>query len=410
MYQSKKLKLFNDPIYGFISISDKIIDRLVEHPSVQRLRRISQTGLTSLVYNGATHSRFNHAIGCIHLMNISLNTLRRKGIEITDQEEQAAKIAILLHDIGHGPYSHALELSLVNIAHEQVSLSIMNFLNQEFDGQISMAIQMFKGNYGRKFFYQLISSQIDLDRLDYLSRDSFYTGIKEGKINSERLIYMMNVSNNELVIEEKGTHSIEKFLFTRRLMYWQVYLHKTSLAAELMLVHLIKRVKFILKKDTSFYCPEPLKRFLVREINELKGEDLNQFLQLDDYDVIASIKKWQFAKDSIISFLSQSLINRRIFKVETKYDKEKSWEEIKYNLSAKISKEDYLSYLCYQGSIKASTYSTDFQPIMMLGKDGLTFPYKQDFFSSQSSLGEKQETKHYFCCPKEWQLNSFLEQ
>ena len=244
MKLNNKLKILNDPIYGFITIPNELIFDVIQHPYFQRLRRISQMGLTYLVYPGAHHTRFHHALGCMYLMNEAVNVLRFKNIDISEDESTALLIAILLHDIGHGPFSHAMENSIVDgITHEEISLKFMNSLNKEFDGKLSLAIEIFKGDYHRCFFYQLISSQLDMDRADYLKRDSFYTGVAEGNVNSERIITMLNVVNDELVIEEKGVYSVEKFLLARRLMYWQVYLHKTSLVAESLLVRVLKRAK-----------------------------------------------------------------------------------------------------------------------------------------------------------------------
>ena len=244
MSEINKLKIFNDPIYGFITIPNALIYDLIQHPFFQRLRRISQMGLSYLVYPGANHTRFHHGLGCMHIMQKAVDTLRFKGVSITIEEENALYIAILLHDIGHGPFSHAMEKSIVeDVHHEEISLLFMNKLNLEFEGQLSLAIQVFKGDYHRKFMLQLISSQLDMDRMDYLKRDSYYSGVAEGNVNSERLIQMMNVVDDVLVIEEKGIYSVEKFLMSRRLMYWQAYLHKTSLVAELILTKVLKRAK-----------------------------------------------------------------------------------------------------------------------------------------------------------------------
>ncbi|MBP6374174.1 MAG: HD domain-containing protein, partial [Flavobacterium sp.] len=305
-----KLKLFNDPIYGFISVPSPLLFDLIQHPYFQRLRRISQMGLSYLVYPGAHHTRFHHAIGCLHLMQKAVEVLRFKGVTISKDEENALYIAILLHDIGHGPFSHALEHSIVEeVNHEAISLLFMERLNGLFDGQLSLAIQIFKGNYPRKFMLQLISSQLDMDRMDYLNRDSFYSGVAEGTINSDRLIQMMHVIDDVLVLEEKGIYSIEKFLMARRLMYWQAYLHKTSLVAELMLMNALKRAKALLQKGISVEASKPLLYFMQHSVSRETFADavLDQFAQLDDYDIISAIKAWQFHDDFILSNLSKMI-------------------------------------------------------------------------------------------------------
>ena len=293
MQASNKLKIFNDPIYGFITIPNSVIFDLIEHKYFQRLRRISQMGLSYLVYPGAHHTRFHHAIGCMHLMQKAVNVLRFKGIEISEAEENALYIAILLHDIGHGPFSHAMEHSIVNgVSHEEISLLFMEELNAEFNQSLTLAISIFKREYHRNFMCELISSQLDIDRADYLKRDSFYTGVSEGNINSERLITMLNVKDDNLVIEHKGIYSVEKFLVARRLMYWQVYLHKTSLVAEQLIIRVLKRAKELSKNGEILEASKPLSYFLQNEIglNEFNKESLELFAQLDDYDIISAMK------------------------------------------------------------------------------------------------------------------------
>ncbi|WP_309609155.1 HD domain-containing protein, partial [Flavobacterium sp.] len=287
MNDTNKLKIFNDPIYGFITIPNALIYDLIQHPYFQRLRRISQMGLSSLVYPGANHTRFHHALGCLHIMQKAIQVLRFKNTEISTDEENALYIAILLHDIGHGPFSHAMEHSIVeDVHHEEISLLFMHKLNVEFNGQLTLAIQIFKEEYHRKFMLQLVSSQLDMDRMDYLKRDSFYSGVEEGKINSDRLIQMMNVVDDVLVIEEKGIFSVEKFLMARRLMYWQVYLHKTSLVAELTLTNTLKRAKELFQKGISVNCSDNLQFFIQNKINLIDFTDiiLDKFAQLDDTD------------------------------------------------------------------------------------------------------------------------------
>ena len=319
MNTSNKLKIFNDPIYGFITIPNPLIFDLIAHPYFQRLRRITQMGLSYLVYPGAHHTRFHHALGCLHLMQKAVRILSFKGVSISKDEENALYIAILLHDIGHGPFSHAMEHSIVHdIDHESISLRFMEQLNREFKGQLSLAITMFKGDYSRKFFGQLISSQLDMDRSDYLKRDSFYTGVSEGNINSERLISMMNVVDDQLVIEKKGIFSIEKFLTARRLMYWQVYLHKTSLVAEQMIINVLKRAKILAQQSVELNVSSSFDFFLKETIDKTNFDShvLNQFSKLDDYDIVAALKSWQNHPDAVLSNLSIRLLERKLFKIK----------------------------------------------------------------------------------------------
>jgi HD superfamily phosphohydrolase len=310
---TNKLKILNDPIYGFITIPNALIFDLVEHPYFQRLRRISQLGLTYLVYPGAYHTRFHHALGAMHLMQKAVQTLRQKGHNITAPEEEAVYIAILLHDIGHGPFSHALENSIIpGISHEQLSLDFMQRLNQEFEGKLSLALQIFKNQYPKKFLHQLISSQLDMDRLDYLRRDCFYTGVSEGRVNTERLISMLNVADDNIVVEAKGIYSVEKFLVARRLMYWQVYLHKTVLSAEYLLIQVLKRAKAV--RHLNLAMPSVLKPFVELELTANKL--LEAYAQLDDYDLMAAFKEWQNAPDAVLSQLCQRILNRELLGVQ----------------------------------------------------------------------------------------------
>ena len=313
MSQINKLKIFNDPIYGFITIPNELIYDLIQHSYFQRLRRISQMGLSYLVYPGANHTRFHHALGCMHIMQKAVESLRFKGVVISPEEENALYIAILLHDIGHGPFSHAMESSIVeDVHHEAISLLFMQQLNKEFDGKLSLAIQVFKGEYHRKFMLQLISSQLDMDRMDYLKRDSFYSGVSEGNVNSERIIQMMNVVDDVLVIEEKGIYSVEKFLMSRRLMYWQVYLHKTSLVAESILTKILKRAKELTLKGEELTASSPLSFFMHNKVTmeTFDADTLNLFSKLDDFDIISALKSWQDHPDFILSSLSKMIINR----------------------------------------------------------------------------------------------------
>ena len=316
-----KRKVFNDPVYGFIRIPYDLIFDIIEHPYFQRLRRIKQLGLTDYVYPGANHTRFHHALGAFHLMQKALFTLKQKGIEISEEEEKAALIAILLHDIGHAPFSHTLEHDILNnVAHENVSLLFMQKLNTHFKGKLDLAIKIFKNQYNRKFFYQLISGQVDVDRLDYLARDSFFTGVSEGVVNYDRIIDMMDVKNDELVIEKKGIYSIEKFLISRRIMYWQVYLHKTVICAEEMLIQILKRAKELVRNNIEISVSEPLKYFLENDISKANFEKedlpLKNYALLDDTDIFAAVKSWITHSDRVLSFLCKSLIERKLFKIK----------------------------------------------------------------------------------------------
>ncbi len=407
MSHTNKLKIFNDPIYGFITLPNELIFDLVAHPYFQRLRRISQMGLSYLVYPGAHHTRFHHALGCLHLMQKTVGVLRFKRIVISEEEEQALYIAILLHDIGHGPFSHAMERSIVqNVSHESISLLFMDKLNEVFDGALSLAIQIFKGEYHRKFMLQLISSQLDMDRMDYLKRDSFFTGVAEGNINSDRLIQMMTVVNDVLVIEEKGIYSVEKFLMARRLMYWQAYLHKTSLVAELMLMKLLKRARELQQKGFEIPASKPLAFFMNNTIgaDTFDSNTLNLFAQLDDSDIISAVKSWQDHDDFILSALSKRIINRELFKVRLASEKFSS-EEIEELIDTfvqenKVSREE-AKYFIFKGKIKNQAYSRDVEPIHILKKDGSI----EDVIGASDQLNlkalSKPVTKYYICYPKQ---------
>jgi hypothetical protein len=380
---------------------------LIQHPYFQRLRRISQMGLSYLVYPGAHHTRFHHAIGCLHLMQKAVEVLRFKGVTISKDEENALYIAILLHDIGHGPFSHALEHSIVEeVNHEAISLLFMERLNGLFDGQLSLAIQIFKGNYPRKFMLQLISSQLDMDRMDYLNRDSFYSGVAEGTINSDRLIQMMHVVDDVLVLEEKGIYSIEKFLMARRLMYWQAYLHKTSLVAELMLMNTLKRAKALMQKGISVEASKPLLYFMQHSVSRETFADavLDQFAQLDDYDIISAIKAWQFHDDFILSNLSKMIINRDLLKVKLSADKfpNESLTALteRYSTMYNLSAEE-CSYFIFKGKIKNQAYNNATEPIRILKKDKTI----EDVIEVSDQLNlkalAKPVTKYYLCFPKQ---------
>lgn len=326
-----KRKIFNDPVHGFITIPHELIFDIIEHPYFQRLRRIKQLGLSDYVYPGAIHTRFHHALGAFHLMRKALSILKIKGHKITEQEELAASIAILLHDIGHGPFSHTLENVLTDkVHHESISKIYMGQLNREFDGQLDMAIEIFEGRYKKKFLHQLVSSQLDVDRLDYLTRDSFFTGVSEGAIAYERIIEMMNVHKDELVIEQKGIYSIENFIIARRLMYWQVYLHKTVLCVELMVTKAVERARMLLAAGEKLEASPALSYFLNQNISlddfKKKPGALDQYSNLDDVDLFAAFKYWRYSEDKVLSLLCEAILNRRLFKIEIsneKFSKEK---------------------------------------------------------------------------------------
>ena len=407
MATRNKLKIFNDPIYGFITIPNALIFDLIEHRYFQRLRRISQMGLSYLVFPGAHHTRFHHALGSMHLMRKAIQVLRFKGVEISEDEEDALSIAILLHDIGHGPFSHALEHSLVNgIDHEDISLLFMEAMNKEFNGRLSLAINIFKGEYHRQFMYQLISGQLDMDRADYLKRDSFYTGVAEGNINSERLITMFNVVDDKLVIEEKGIYSVEKFLTSRRLMYWQVYLHKTSLVAEQLMIRALQRAKFLVSSDIEVQANKALSYFLNQTIGKKEFGDnvLRIFAQLDDFDIISALKEWQYHDDFVLSNLSDMIINRDLLKIKIK-DKNfkndlllKQRDKLisKYNIS-----EEEANYFVFTGEITNHAYEHRKQGINVLFKNGEIAEITEATDHLNLKVLSKPVTKYYICYPKQ---------
>jgi len=386
-------KIINDPVYGFITIDDELILKIIAHPYYQRLRRIHQMAMALLVYPGAVHTRLHHSLGAYHLMRNALHELKNKGVEITQAEEQGAKIAILLHDIGHGPFSHALEnVLLEKMHHEAISLMLMKELNKQFDGQLQMALDIFTNEYPKKFLHQLVSGQLDVDRMDYLTRDSFFSGVSEGVIGYDRILKMLTVHNGELMVEEKGIYSIEKFLVSRRLMYWQVYLHKTVVCAEQMLVRIIKRAKQI-KAQTQM----PLNQFVNEPVSSVS---LEKFCTLDDYDVMAAIKGWCNHEDKILSFLSKSILNRELLKVkyyaepiEEKWLEEKTIEAMqKMNISAEEA-----SWLVFTGTASGSTYNFEDERINILFKDGSVKDISEvDDPLIGKNLGGKIQ-KYYFC-------------
>jgi len=368
-------KIINDPVYGFITLDDPLIYDIISHPWYQRLRRIKQLALSHLVYPGAVHSRLHHSLGAYHLMTQALFELKAKGVEITVAEEQAAKIAILLHDIGHGPFSHALEKIVIqSLDHEALSLLIMEKLNQEKNGQLEMAISIFKGIYPKKFLHQLISGQLDVDRMDYLARDSFFTGVSEGTIGYDRILKMLTVHNGELMVEEKGIYSIEEFLVSRRLMYWQVYLHKTVLCTEMTLVRILERARWLQEHgDKQVVLHDTLSLFLFNQLEGHLKNHLDLFCQLDDTDVISAIKAWSKHNDHVLAILCLSVLNRRLFKLRLQAEpiaKEvytRKLEEICSQLA--ISKED-ASFLVFTGEAENSLYNPYDERINIIFRDG----------------------------------------
>ncbi|MGB0403556.1 MAG: HD domain-containing protein [Salibacteraceae bacterium] len=406
-YNSKR-KILNDPIYGFITIQYEIIYDLIEHPYFQRLRRISQLGLTNLVYSGANHTRFQHALGAMHLMSKAIDVIRQKGQEITEDEAMGVTIAILLHDIGHGPFSHTLEHTIVQgVSHEAISLIFMDKLNQEFEGRLDTAIQIFKNEHPKKFLNQLVSSQLDVDRLDYLRRDSFFTGVSEGVIGVDRIIKMMNVFDGNLVIEAKGIYSIEKFLVARRLMYWQVYLHKTVLSAETMLMGILNRARELALEGNDLFCSDSLRKFLFGKFHRAdfnRDDDLiTAFSQLDDYDVLSAIKQWTNHADPVLSKLSLKLVNRELLKIkiqDSEFDPDLIGSKLSEVAIENSISENDAKYFVYAKSIDNRAYAIDKFGINLLYKDGAI----KDIASAAdllniSALAEP-VTKYFFCYPK----------
>ena len=404
----QKGKILNDPIHGFISVKDPIDFEVIEHPYFQRLRRISQLGLTYLVYPGAHHTRFHHALGAYHLIKKTIRNLREKGVEISLEEENGASRAILLHDIGHGPFSHALEHSIVpDISHEAISLKLMEFFNKKYPGEFDLAIQIFKKQYHRAFLNDLISSQLDVDRLDYLKRDSFYSGVSEGVINSDRLISMLSVVDNELVVEQKAIYSVEKFILARRLMYWQVYLHKTVLSAEIILEKILKRAKFLFSEGHDLFATQNLKFFLSKniKISDFDNRDiLNTFCSLDEYDIMSGIKEWMNHSDFILSELCKRLINRNLLKLKFDDAYRDNWSDYiaekrlhvktMYNLS-----DEEVEYFVFEGNISQSIYNPDKEIIRIYLKNGDIEPFGRTTKNINMGLLTGINSKKFICYP-----------
>lgn len=403
---TNKFKIINDPVHGFIKIPHEILFDVIEHPYFQRLRRISQTGLLNLIFPGATHTRFHHALGAMHLMFTALETLRLKGTEISKEEEKSAMLAILLHDIGHGPFSHALENMLMDDwHHEKLSLLLMNRMNVEFEGALTMAIEMFQGKYHRKFFNQLISSQLDVDRLDYLKRDSFYTGVSEGNINTQRIISMMNVSEDELVIDAKGIYSIENYLTARMFMYWQVYYHKTSALAEHLLVKILARAKTLVAEGWDLPASDNLKYFLHRnQFEKATSEDIQRFTELDDNDVVQAMKFWTGSEDKILSYLCKSVIERNLLKTKISskpFDNEFVKEKIQQT-NAVFGIENGAE-LVDEISRSLLPYNSEKQPIYLLLKNGKKITLENSENQILSTFINQLNTKYILSFPREVQ-------
>lgn len=402
-----KKKIFNDPVYGFINIPNDLVFDIIEHTYFQRLRRINQLGLSNFVYPGAFHTRFHHAIGATYLMQKTLDTLRSKGVMIFEAEYEAALVAILLHDIGHGPFSHTLEFSLFQeVHHEQISLWMFDKLNKEFGGRLELAKQIFTGKYHRKFLTQLVSSQLDVDRLDYLKRDSFFTGVQEGTIGAERIIKMLNVHNDQLVVEEKGIYSIENFLSARRLMYWQVYLHKTSVAAESMLISLIRRAKNLTQKGKKVPATPAFSIFLERDITKKEFEEdkdlLDIFALLDDMDIWGSIKMWQSHEDVVLSKLSNNLLQRKLFKIVLSNEKfpVEVFDQILDQLEAEGYSKSQARYFMDKGSISNAAYVAKGGSINIMMKSGQLVDVAQASDLPNIKVMSKIVKKYYLCYPK----------
>ncbi len=403
--QPSKVTIINDPIYGFITIPNGIVFDLIQHRYFQRLRRISQMGLSYLVYPGAHHTRFHHAIGCLGVMQKALKVLEDKGVSISQEESEGVLIAILLHDIGHGPFSHAMEHSIVEgVSHEHISLLFMEALNKEFNGSLTLAIDIFKGSYHRSFLNELVSGQLDMDRTDYLKRDSFYTGMAEGNINTERIVAMLNVIDDHLVVEEKGVYTVEKFLVARRLMYWQVYLHKTGIVAEQLITRVLKRAKELAHSGEALSSSSALQFFLKNKIDtETITSSLELFALLDDYDIISAMKEWCKHPDFVLSELSKCIINRDLLKVKIR---KKAFAKAKIDQHISSLVEEYnisvheASYFVFTGQISNQAYNYKKGGINILLENGKIVDVVKA--SDQLSLKSltKEVVKNYLCYPK----------
>jgi HD superfamily phosphohydrolase len=406
--RNNKKKIINDPIYGFISIPDEFIFDVIEHPYMQRLRRISQLGLSHLVYPGAVHTRFQHVVGAMHLMGKAINVLKNKGCEISDDEKRAVLLAILLHDIGHGPFSHALEFDIVkSVTHEDISAYFIQSLEQSFGSDLNLALKIFEDKHEKPFLHQLVSSQLDMDRLDYLNRDSFFSGVSEGIIGSDRLIEMLAVHKGQLVLEEKGIYSVEKFIVARRLMYWQVYLHKTVVAAEYMLIYALRRAKWLARKGVDVFSSPALSFFLNKDLSKQEFENdksvLENFAALDDYDILQSLKVWSNHKDATLKFLSSSIVNRKLFKIEIAKEpfSDKTIASVKNKLlSTGTYNEMDLSFLVFSDKLVNKAYNQKFQNINLLMKTGEIVDLSEASDNLNISALARPVEKYFLCYPR----------
>ncbi|MBN1117912.1 MAG: HD domain-containing protein [Bacteroidales bacterium] len=410
MKSINKKKIINDPVHGFIKIPSDLIYDLIEHPVFQRLRRIKQLGLTFYVYPGATHTRFQHTIGAVHLMEQAISHLKLKNIDISPEEEEAVLIAILLHDIGHGPFSHAMENSLIRgISHETLSKYLMSGLNKEFNGKLDLAIQIFNNQYPKKFLHQLVSSQLDMDRMDYLKRDSFFTGVVEGNIGTDRIIKMLDVNNDQLAIEAKGIYSIEKFLLARRLMYWQVYYHKAVISSEILLVKILNRIRYLEERGKKVYCTPTLEYFVQNTVNKEflernTSEVLNKFIRLDDTDIFVSAKQWIDHPDNVLRILADGIVNRKLPRVEIskkKFEKERI-DHIHQNICKlkNIGAKD-AEFLLSEQSLSNSAYSLIDNNINIVFNDGTMKDIAEVSDVLNISNMNQPSKKYVLCYPKD---------
>jgi HD superfamily phosphohydrolase len=408
-----KRKIINDPVHGFISVPGDFIYDLIQNPFFQRLRYIRQLGLTDNVFPGASHTRFLHSLGALHLIGQAVSTLKSKGVDITVREEEALQAAILLHDIGHGPFSHALEsLITEGVNHEELSLFVMNILNRNLKGRLSLAIEMFRGTYDRHFFHDLISSQIDMDRLDYLLRDSFYTGVIEGSVGADRIIKMLNVSDNRLVVDEKGIYSVEKFLIARRLMYWQVYMHKTVVSAEKLLVAIVRRARELVSSGVALQSAGPVSFFLENRIsremleagNSAGNSVADNFLSLDDNEMMSSVRMWSRSKDTVLSLLSSRLLKRELFAIELR--RSPFEDEVISNLAGRAEKLFKLNpgegnNLVFSGAVSNMTYAPSAPRVRIMDKKGLINEITEVSDILDHKALSREITKYFLCYPKE---------
>lgn len=416
---TNKKKIVNDPVHGFINIQHPLVFDLIEHPFFQRLRNIRQLGLTYLVYPGANHTRFQHALGAVHLMSSAITVLRSKGHHITDQEAEAATVAILLHDIGHGPFSHSLEYSIAqNVNHEAISRSFMAELNKQMNGKLTLAISVFEDTYHKRFLHQLVSSQLDMDRLDYLRRDSFFSGVTEGTIGSERIIKMLDTKNDELVVEAKGIYSIEKFLIARRLMYWQVYLHKTVVVADQMLIRLLQRARELAQDNQQLFCTPSLNYFLSNSVTESDFFDTNNqsappqallhFANIDDNDIMVAIKQWATHSDPVLSALAQMLWNRKLLKIEYRnapFDINRIEETKREVARLNPSIANYIDFFVYSNSVSNNAYCSSDESIKILYNNGDLVEITEASDMLNTQVLSKEVKKYFFCYPKELRVN-----